>query len=372
VIRIFVLDGDAKSLFDISNGMSLTYRIYSRPNLFASTTLRAVQWHNKDSSPQTPLPPKYLLTQQALDIEVMTFQLANYLVPGKNEIHAGLVYDGHIVDTLEALQGKPISLQDVYRNWASIEPQLKTLVVAKSDGIPTAQITLLPPSLEASSVYFAGFNYRDHVANMAKVINLPEDPDPKAVGLAPWHNLKPRNTLCGSGHTVELPSSMVDWEVELAVVIGRNARRVEVDKALDYVAGYTIAVDLSARDRAFRPHTPIDSVARMDWIAQKGFEGACPIGPWLTPASQIPDPQNLGMKLLVNDEVMQDSNTSNMIFSVAESVAHLSSMITLSPGDIILTGTPAGTGVESGRFLKRGDVIKATIDGLGELVVHTS
>jgi 2-keto-4-pentenoate hydratase/2-oxohepta-3-ene-1,7-dioic acid hydratase in catechol pathway len=162
-------------------------------------------------------------------------------------------------------------------------------------------------------------------------------------------------------------SQKVDWEVELAAVIGRPARNVSLDKALSHVAGYTIANDLSARDAMRRPHVADTSPFKLDWLAQKCFEGACPLGPWIVPASEIPDPQKLALKLWIDDELMQDSHTSQMIFTTAEQIAHLSTRLTLQPGDMILTGTPAGVGMGRGRFLKAGETLRLWIEGIGEL-----
>jgi 2-keto-4-pentenoate hydratase/2-oxohepta-3-ene-1,7-dioic acid hydratase in catechol pathway len=142
---------------------------------------------------------------------------------------------------------------------------------------------------------------------------------------------------------------------------------VSVDRALGHVAGYTIANDLSARDAMRRPHVSDASPFKLDWVAQKCFDGACPLGPWMVPASEIRDPQKLALKLWVNDELMQDSNTSQMIFTTAEQIAHISARVTLHPGDLVLTGTPAGVGMGRGRFLEAGDVVKLWIDGIGEL-----
>ena len=303
----------------------------------------------------------------------MHIHLANYRLAQDASVRAGLVVSGSVYDLGQALGRRSyVSLAEAYEDWTRVDDALRKGLYSLGNGVPLHNVMLLAPSLQPTALYFAGFNYRDHVANMMKAFNLPDDPDPKAAGLTPWHNLKPRNTLCGPNTTVKLPTSGVDWEVELAVVIGRAARSVELDDALDYVAGYTVGIDLSARDRAFRPLTPIESVARMDWIAQKGFEGACPLGPWLTPAFEIPDPQTLNLELSVNGNLKQDSNTREMIFSVAEAISHLSSMVTLSPGDIILTGTPAGTGAERGEALSPGDTIRASIQNIGELIIHTA
>ena len=204
---------------------------------------------------------------------------------------------------------------------------------------------------------------------MARKMNRPLEPDPHTLGLKSWHFIKAARAVTDPGATVKISniSKKMDWEVELAAVIGRPARDVPQSKALTYVAGYTIANDLSARDRGRRPHIPDTSPFKADWVAHKSFDGSCPLGPWIVPASDIRDPQNLGIKLWVNGVLKQDSNTNQMIFNLAEQIAHLSSRLTLHPGDLILTGTPAGVGSARGEFLKEGDVVKIWIEKIGEL-----
>ena len=124
---------------------------------------------------------------------------------------------------------------------------------------------------------------------------------------------------------------------------------------------------MSARDLGFREPLPPQNPFRTDWLAHKSFDGSCPLGPWIVPASEIGDPQNLGLKLWVNDVLKQDSNTGKMIFTLAEQIAQLSSRITLHPGDVILTGTPAGVGAGRGEFLKPGDVVRLWIEKIGTL-----
>ena len=145
-------------------------------------------------------------------------------------------------------------------------------------------------------------------------------------------------------------------------------RWLRVRQALDYVAGYTVANELSARDLGRRNQLPDSTPFKWDWVGQKCFDDACPIGPWIVPASDIKDPQKLGIKLWVNDVIKQDSNTSDMIFNLAEQLSHLSSRITLYPGDIILTGTPAGVGAARREFLKAGDTTRVWVENVGELV----
>jgi 2-keto-4-pentenoate hydratase/2-oxohepta-3-ene-1,7-dioic acid hydratase in catechol pathway len=192
----------------------------------------------------------------------------------------------------------------------------------------------------------------------------------KEQGEKPWHFIKTAASVVGPGAVVRLPaySKAVDWEVELAAVIGRTAKDVPAEKALEHVAGYTIANDLSARDAMKRDKLPPGAPFHYDWVSQKCFDGACPLGPWIVPASQIGDPQRLGLKLWVGDELMQDSNTARMIFSTAEQIAMLSSRVTLRPGDLILTGTPAGVGMPRGRFLRPGETVRLWIEKIGELV----
>ena len=243
----------------------------------------------------------------------------------------------------------------------------------RAKGIPLTRVKLLAPVFYPGNIYCAGANYTDHMAEMARAQGQAPGPNMKELGEKPWHFVKSsRSAVVGPGAKVKLPvySQMVDWEVELAAVIGRAARDVSVEKALDCVAGYTIADDLSARDVMRRDKNPATSPFHYDWLSQKCFDGACPLGPWIVPASDIPDPQNLALKLWVNDKVMQDSHTGKMIFSTAEQIAMLSSRVTLYPGDLILTGTPAGVGMPRRTFLKAGDTVKLWIEGIGELT-HT-
>jgi 2-keto-4-pentenoate hydratase/2-oxohepta-3-ene-1,7-dioic acid hydratase in catechol pathway len=197
---------------------------------------------------------------------------------------------------------------------------------------------------------------------------MPEPADPHEQGLKPWHFIKAAGTIAAPGAAIKASdySKELDWEIELAAVIGRSCKNVTKEKALAYVAGYTASNDLSARDRGRRPGIEPTSFFKMDWSKHKSFDGSCPIGPWITPASDIDDPQGLDLKLWVNGKLKQDSNTGKMLFTLAEQIEQLSINMTLHPGDIILTGTPAGTGAESGEFLKAGDVVKVWIEGIGE------
>jgi 2-keto-4-pentenoate hydratase/2-oxohepta-3-ene-1,7-dioic acid hydratase in catechol pathway len=196
-----------------------------------------------------------------------------------------------------------------------------------------------------------GLNYLDHAAEGSAT--LPERP----LLFAKWPN-----TLIGAREPIVLPSisAKVDYEGELAAVIGTRAQRVGVDDALDVVAGYLCANDVSARDLQF---------ADRQWVRGKSLDTFCPIGPALVPASEIPDPQTLQLRTILNGEVVQEAPTSSMIFSVAQIVAFISEAITLEPGDLILTGTPAGVGIfrDPELLLQPGDEVTVEIEGLGTL-----
>jgi 2-keto-4-pentenoate hydratase/2-oxohepta-3-ene-1,7-dioic acid hydratase in catechol pathway len=259
------------------------------------------------------------------------------------------------------------SVRAILNDWPRFAK--KKWTPGKARGQPLKKVKLLAPLLDAGTIYCAGANYTDHMEEMARAQNRPPGPNMKELGEKPWHFIKASASVTGPGAVVKLPaySKAVDWEVELAAVIGRTAKDLPVEKALDCVAGYTIANDLSARDAMRRDKVPPGTPFHYDWVSQKCFDGACPLGPWIVPAAQIGDPQRLGLKLWVGDELMQDSNTGKMIFSTAEQIAMLSSRVTLRPGDVILTGTPAGVGLPRGRFLRPGETVRLWIEGIGEL-----
>ena len=285
---------------------------------------------------------------------------------------AGLLVDDTMFDAAK-LTGRPdyATVLDIFNGWRTAQGILKKAAAnrAKRKGRPLGRVKLLAPVLWPSAIYCAGANYADHVAEMNKAHGRPPEPDPHTLGLESWHFIKASRSVANPGATIKISdySKQMDWEAELAAVIGRPAKHVPLDKALGYVAGYTIANDLSARDRGRRPHISDTSPFKADWVAHKSFDGSCPLGPWIVPASEIPDPQNLAIKLWVNGAIKQDSNTAKMIFSLAEQIAHLSSRLTLHPGDLILTGTPAGVGAGRGEFLKTGDVVKIWIERIGSI-----
>jgi 2-keto-4-pentenoate hydratase/2-oxohepta-3-ene-1,7-dioic acid hydratase in catechol pathway len=296
--------------------------------------------------------------------------LATY--QSSDEPRAGIVVGDSVFDA-ERLTGQPRygTVLGILQDWQNAQTVLQDAAKsARNDrGQPLQQTLLRAPVLWPSAIYCAGANYSDHAAEMAKRANRPPEPDPKSLGLKPWHFIKASRSLADPGATVSAShyTQKLDWEVELAAVIGKEAKNVSIDKALEYVAGYTAANDLSARDLSRRPHISETSAFKSDWIGQKSFDGACPLGPWIVPAEDIPDPHNLAIKLWVNDGLKQDSNTGKMIFNIAEQISHLSTGMTLYPGDVILTGTPAGVGSARNEFLQPGDVVKIEIERVGIL-----
>ena len=286
---------------------------------------------------------------------------------------AGVLFHDAVFDLAELI-GKPsyATMLGVLDDWAKAEALIEAAVEKKGSGVtpgsPLAKVRLLAPVLYPPTIFCAGANYSDHMSEMARVFNLQSEPDPRKAG-TPWHFIKASRTVVHTDARIPLPArtKMLDWEAELAAFIGRAAKNVRVESAFDYVAGYTVANDLSARDFTVRPNVPETSPFRYDWISQKSFDGACPVGPWIVPAKQIPDPQHLGIKLWVNDVLKQDSHTSKMIFSLAEQIAQLSTRLTLHPGDVILTGTPAGVGLARKEFLKSGDVVRVWVEQVGTL-----
>lgn len=300
---------------------------------------------------------------------------------------AALIIDERAIDLAAALvalgcelrSGIPTSVLDVLQQWERLLPLLRDAarqIRARDLAVSEVALThahLLAPVLYPGTIFCAGANYRDHVAEMSRALNLPEERDPHELGLKPWHFIKPSAACVRGTHcAIALPdySSKVDWEAEIAVVIGRHCRNVSTAEALDYVAGITIANDLSARDFLRRKGVAAESPFHFDWVSQKAFDGALPLGPWITPLADTGHPGHLGIKLWVNEELMQDSSSSNLIFSIEEQIAHLSSRLTLRPGDVIVSGTPAGCGAARGRFLKAGDHVRVWVENVGELSNH--
>jgi len=270
-------------------------------------------------------------------------KLVRYGAPGAEKPGAldanGVLRDlSAIVADIDALWISPGALR-----------QLRAVDLAGLRAVP-GQPRLGPPIANIRQFIGIGLNYRRHAqeSNMA----LPTEPPV-------FH--KAITSICGADDPIVLPpgSETGDWEIELGVVIGSTTRRVSEADALDAVAGYCLANDVSDRDWQLQRGG--------QWSKGKSFDTFGPIGPWLVTADEIPDPQRINMELHVNGVLRQSSNTADMVFTVAYIVSHLSQFMTLLPGDVIVTGTPEGVafGMNPPPYLKRGDVITMTMTGLG-------
>ena len=188
--------------------------------------------------------------------------------------------------------------------------------------------------------------------------------DERAAGGVPYVFIRLPDTLTGARDAVHLPRHIVkpDWELELAVVIGRTARDVTASNAMSHVAGYAMLDDMTARELVFRKDMPAMGA---DWLQGKNWRNSAPFGPYLVPQCFVPDPYALKIQLKLNGKLMQDESTSDMVIRIERQIAYLSSIVTLHPGDIIATGSPAGNGSHYGVFLKPGDVLTGEITGLG-------
>jgi 2,4-didehydro-3-deoxy-L-rhamnonate hydrolase len=264
------------------------------------------------------------------------------------------------------LPGEP-SMRSVLDNWDEWVQRIERELDAGTLGAGTAlsEVTLAAALPEPRNLYMAGANYADHAREMRGLpADAPIEPSPHG----PFFFLKPTTTVIGPEIPVVIPAGVqrLDWEVELAAVIGRRAHRLDQAHALDCVAGYTVLNDISARDRFKRDPAP-EPPMTFDWFAQKGWATSCPIGPWIVPAQFCPNPGDLRLTLTVNGELRQSSSTSEMIFDLAQLIAYVSAIVPLAPGDVISTGTPAGVGAGKGAFLAPGDEMVAEIEGIGVL-----
>lgn len=273
---------------------------------------------------------------------------------------AGVRVDG----TVRSLpDGWPTSTLEILDRWGEFGAALRA---SNFGGWPAvAGAELVAPITYPRKVLCAGANYYSHAQEMGTA-----RPDPTA---APFFFLKPpTTTIVGPDVIVPLPDGVdprYDWEGELAVVIGRRARNLSVDTALEAVAGYMVADDLSARGLFSRPQAVFPPFA-YDWLAHKGQDGSCPIGPGIAPTWSVSDIEARRLTLAVNGERKQDSLIGDLVIGIAGLVSAASRLVTLEPGDIVLTGTPAGVGLPQNTFLAVGDRVEVAIDGIG-MITHT-
>ena len=268
--------------------------------------------------------------------------------------HAAVLHGDQYVDLHATDSSLPVSVLELLEAGPDLLSAIEQ--AARREKAVTqlaAQVRLLAPIPNPHKIVCLGLNYRDHAAESGAPI--PREPILFS---------KYATALIGHGDNIVLPpvSKEVDYEAELVIVVGKRGRNLSADAALSHVAGYTIGHDVSARDWQLKKDGK-------QWMVGKTFDTFAPTGPVLVTADEVRDPHRLAIRLRLNGQTMQDSNTSQMIFGVGETLAYLSQVFTLEPGDLIFTGTPPGVGMarKPPVFLKGGDVVEVEIDGLGLL-----
>jgi 2-keto-4-pentenoate hydratase/2-oxohepta-3-ene-1,7-dioic acid hydratase in catechol pathway len=306
------------------------------------------------------------------------FALATLSAPGGPAFPALVTPGGSVVDLRSALDRPALTMRGVVGDWDTVLPRLTALAAAGGSARGTWEEYRTHAPVEPRQVFQSGANYRQHVIDLHVAHRAPDDDRPEEERRAEAAEIMDRraaedlpyvfiglpSALTGPYDDVLLPAwaEKPDWELELAAVIGRPAHRVTVEEALDHVVGYTIANDLTDRATVFREDMPQIGT---DWLRSKNAPGFTPLGPWIVPAASIADTGDLRLTLKLNGETMQDESTGDMIFDVARMVSYASQTARLLPGDLVLTGSPAGNGMHWGRLLRDGDVMDATITGLG-------
>jgi 2-keto-4-pentenoate hydratase/2-oxohepta-3-ene-1,7-dioic acid hydratase in catechol pathway len=262
-------------------------------------------------------------------------------------------FEGSYVDLNDADPGLPATVKGVLALGAEGVRRASAALSLGSVKHDPAKATLLAPVPDPAKIVCLGLNYRDHAAESQ--MEVPSEPILFS---------KYATTLIGQNAPIILPpsSTEVDYEAELVVVIGQGGYDIPLERAMEHVGGYAVGHDVSARDwQLGKPGK--------QWMAGKTFDTFAPVGPCVVTADEVPDPQNLGIRLRLNGKLMQDSNTRQLIFAVDYVVSYLSRIFTLEPGDLIFTGTPPGVGMarKPPVWLQPGDIVEVEIDGLGTL-----
>jgi 2-keto-4-pentenoate hydratase/2-oxohepta-3-ene-1,7-dioic acid hydratase in catechol pathway len=258
------------------------------------------------------------------------------------------------IDLLATDPALPPSVREILAGGPALLEQVRRVADRPAAvRLDPAGVKLLPPIPDPPKIVCVGLNYRDHAAETGAAI--PRDPVLFS---------KFTTALVGPGEAIVLPpvSQKVDYEAELVLVIGRAGKNIAKEKAIEHLAGCMVGHDVSARDWQLEKDGK-------QWLAGKTFDTFAPTGPWLVTADEVGDPHALGIRLRINGQTMQDSNTCQMIFRADDLIAYISQVVTLLPGDLIFTGTPPGVGVarKPPVWLKPGDVVEVEIDGLGVL-----
>ena len=321
------------------------------------------------------------------------FKLGTFASAGRR--FAGVVMDDRVIDLAavhphfakssgarSGVLSDPGSVLGLLQDWDRNFPVLQAIAAfitkqgtgddpAKSAAHRLDALRVLPPIIRPPKLLYAAANYREHVAGMRKTFRngLPtikpsKDYQADKTTSEAYLFFKGNNCLSGAYDDVILPEGVdrIDWEAELAVVIGRQDKNIPASKAMGHVAGFMTTNDISARSRTWRLDRPS---IRSDWMGGKSYDTFAPMGPFFVPAAFVPDPANLRIWCAVNGVTKQEGNSGDMVFGIEDQIAYGSKMMTLESGDVFATGTPAGTGQERLEFLKEGDVIETEVEGLG-------
>ncbi len=263
----------------------------------------------------------------------------------------GVMTDRGVVPLNRLAPSLPRDMTSLLAEWHNVSPRIHDLADNTKEVLPVQEIDLRQPVLRPGKILAIGKNYAAHARETGADV-----PDKQI-----WFCKQP-SAANGPHDAIEIPcvSNQVDYEAELVVVIGKRGRHIARETALSYVFGYCCGNDVSVRD--WQKATP-------QWMLGKSFDTHAPFGPWITTADEIVDPQALDITCTVNGETRQSANTRDMVFSIAEQIAHVSQVMTLEPGDLIFTGTPEGVamGMPEPKWLKAGDVVSVAIAGLGEI-----
>jgi 2-keto-4-pentenoate hydratase/2-oxohepta-3-ene-1,7-dioic acid hydratase in catechol pathway len=264
----------------------------------------------------------------------------------------GVVDDGHAVNLADILPDAPKTLKDVLAGGAVLAQRIRAAAPKASARVPLSAVRLEAPVPDAQKYLAIGMNYQDHAEESRRA----GMPIPKT---QLWFN-KQVSCIVGPYDDVQYPraSQKVDYEAELGVVIGQRCRHVSEADARSVIGGYFVANDVTARDWQFASPT---------FTLGKSFDTHGPTGPWIVTPDEVPDPHNLEMRLTVNGELRQKQSTGIMIYNIWQQIAHLSTVMTLMPGDLIATGTCAGVGIALGKLLQPGDVVRVEIDRIGHI-----
>lgn len=261
------------------------------------------------------------------------------------------------------------TVADLLTQWERNFDALQRLVVrlqssGREGAVINANTKFLAPTGQPPRMLYAAANYSDHVAGMRKTFTsaLPEPTQPSQP-LRPYLFVK-ACAVTGASDPIFLPPGMkrIDWEAEAAIVIGVRGKNISAARTMEHVAGFMTTNDVSCRDRTWREDRPS---IRSDWFSGKSFDSFAPMGPYFLPRAFVRDHRNLGIRLWVNGAIKQDGNTRDMTFGMEAQIEYAAAMLTLQPGDVFATGTPAGTGQERLEFLKAGDMVEVEVDGCG-------